>query len=140
MTVSKITILGGDYLKTVSQQVPLENLPSFLGGKCHCREGCTLSNAGPWQDPSLMEKIKSKRNSTSSVRSQRPNGQLQDGHNMTGSAPISQSDPAATLTTAPTPLLAATTLEPEPQSDQNAHIPDFDPMHGMTVVVSKVDA
>lgn len=77
VTVSKITILGSDYLKTVSQQIPLENLPMFLGGKCQCREGCTLSNAGPWQNPKLIENMKSKRNSTSSDISRRANGQTQ---------------------------------------------------------------
>ncbi|KLO09905.1 hypothetical protein SCHPADRAFT_833336 [Schizopora paradoxa] len=45
-TVAKISITNSnDILK---QQIPLENLPADLGGKCSCPGGCSLSDAGPW--------------------------------------------------------------------------------------------
>lgn len=61
VTVAKITILGHNYQSTLHAQIPKENLPSFLGGTCHCTQGCTLSDAGPWQDPALVEKAKGRR-------------------------------------------------------------------------------
>ncbi len=50
-TVAKIDILGSDYLKTIEQQIPLENLPKEFGGRCDCPGGCSLSDAGPWNPP-----------------------------------------------------------------------------------------
>jgi len=50
-TVAKISITNSnDVLK---QQIPLENLPVDLGGKCSCPGGCSLSDAGPWHDTSV---------------------------------------------------------------------------------------
>jgi hypothetical protein len=51
VTVSKIHVLGSGYQKELLAQVPPENLPVILGGTCECPGGCSLSNAGPWQDP-----------------------------------------------------------------------------------------
>jgi len=48
VTVSKIDILGSNYLDKVSLQIPAENLPKDLGGQCDCPGGCSLSDAGPW--------------------------------------------------------------------------------------------
>ncbi|TFK45472.1 hypothetical protein OE88DRAFT_1211080 [Heliocybe sulcata] len=48
VTVSKIDILGSNYLDKVLLQIPPENLPKDLGGKCECPGGCSLSDAGPW--------------------------------------------------------------------------------------------
>jgi len=53
VTVAKINILGSDYKKTLLAQIPVENLPTDLGGTCNCPGGCSMSNAGPWnQDTS----------------------------------------------------------------------------------------
>lgn len=64
VTLSKIQILSSDYLKVLAQQIPIENLPKFIGGGCTCPEGCTLSDAGPWQDKALVEKVKAKKAET----------------------------------------------------------------------------
>ena len=61
VTQAKITILGHNYQRTLYEQIPKENLPKFLGGTCNCAEGCTLSNAGPWQDASLCEQARGRR-------------------------------------------------------------------------------
>ncbi|KAJ0348831.1 hypothetical protein COL154_006526 [Colletotrichum chrysophilum] len=50
VTVSKINILGGGYQKELLNQIPPENLPKSLGGKCECQGGCEWSDAGPWQE------------------------------------------------------------------------------------------
>lgn len=56
-TVAKIHILSSDYKKVLLEQVPAESLPSFLGGSCQCSEGCEMSDAGPWKDVGLKEKL-----------------------------------------------------------------------------------
>ncbi|PWN41459.1 putative SEC14-phosphatidylinositol/phosphatidylcholine transfer protein [Ceraceosorus guamensis] len=48
VTVEKIRILGSGYEKELTEQIPPENLPASLGGTCNCPEGCSLSDAGPW--------------------------------------------------------------------------------------------
>ncbi|KIS71490.1 putative phosphatidylinositol(PI)/phosphatidylcholine(PC) transfer protein [Mycosarcoma maydis] len=48
VTVEKIKILGHKYQDELLQQIPAENLPVDLGGKCQCSGGCSLSDAGPW--------------------------------------------------------------------------------------------
>ena len=45
---AKYDILGTSYKDTLLKQIDEENLPSFLGGKCECPGGCSLSDAGPW--------------------------------------------------------------------------------------------
>ena len=47
-TVAKIHILGSDYKDELLRQVPEDSLPAFLGGKCSCPQGCSMSDAGPW--------------------------------------------------------------------------------------------
>ncbi|KAI0061678.1 CRAL/TRIO domain-containing protein [Artomyces pyxidatus] len=51
-TISKVSILGHDYQKTLLELVDAENLPESLGGSCLCEHagGCHLSNAGPWME------------------------------------------------------------------------------------------
>ncbi|KZT33274.1 hypothetical protein SISSUDRAFT_1011154 [Sistotremastrum suecicum HHB10207 ss-3] len=51
VTVAKISILGSSYQKDLLAQIPEENLPHDLGGKCRCAQGCSLSDAGPWNLP-----------------------------------------------------------------------------------------
>ena len=45
---ARIDILGASYKDTLLKQIDEENLPSYLGGKCDCPGGCSLSDAGPW--------------------------------------------------------------------------------------------
>ena len=49
-TRKKVTTLGSDYKKKLLEIIDEENLPSIIGGKCHCEPyGCIYSNAGPWK-------------------------------------------------------------------------------------------
>lgn len=50
VTVSKIEILGSGYKDKLLAQIPAENLPAEFGGKCKCAGGCSLSDAGPWNE------------------------------------------------------------------------------------------
>lgn len=158
VTVSKIQILSSDYMKVLGQQIPVENLPKFLGGGCECPEGCTLSNAGPWQDKELVEKVKAKKVSQNGVTTEDV---------ATGEA---ASTSPSTSTTAPAPAEAPGTAggivgeektkpEPAPSVTDNslkgdappslttssaapaaASIPATASGIPMTVVESKVDA
>lgn len=49
VTVAKITVMGGGYKETLLAQIPADNLPQEFGGMCHCVEGCSLSDEGPWK-------------------------------------------------------------------------------------------
>ncbi|KAI7875482.1 CRAL/TRIO domain-containing protein [Lichtheimia hyalospora FSU 10163] len=49
-TIEKIQILGKDFKDVLLQQIPAENLPTFLGGDCTCSHmpgGCVPSQAQP---------------------------------------------------------------------------------------------
>jgi hypothetical protein len=50
VTVAKISIPSGDGKKELLAQIPAENLPVDLGGTCACPGGCSLSDAGPWNE------------------------------------------------------------------------------------------
>ncbi|MCJ1314445.1 cytosolic factor, phosphatidylinositol/phosphatidylcholine transfer protein [Agyrium rufum] len=50
ITVAKIHVLGSGYQKELLQQIPAENLPQSLGGKCDCPGGCQLADLGPWTE------------------------------------------------------------------------------------------
>ncbi|KAG6841334.1 hypothetical protein C0991_012159 [Blastosporella zonata] len=50
VTVKKVTILGSKYADTLRDQIPVENLPKEFGGTCACAGGCSLSDAGPWNE------------------------------------------------------------------------------------------
>lgn len=114
VTVSKIDILSSDYVKTLAQQIPLENLPKFLGGKCECPGGCTLSNAGPWQDKALVEKVLAKNKAAKS----HANG----GAAAPAAAPAAErSAPAPSVdAAAPPPTSAAPVPAPAPAVQQAA--------------------
>jgi len=55
VTVAKINIVSSSSTQSeLLAQIPAENLPAiFPGGTCKCPQGCTLSDAGPWQDEKL---------------------------------------------------------------------------------------
>lgn len=48
VTQAKIQILGSSYQKDLLENIDADALPSDLGGTCRCKEGCSLSDAGPW--------------------------------------------------------------------------------------------
>ena len=50
VTVNKIDIIGTAYKDKLLAQIPAENLPKEFGGLCECVGGCSLSDAGPWED------------------------------------------------------------------------------------------
>ena len=50
VTVGKIDILNTAYRDKLLAQIPAENLPKEFGGLCECEGGCSLSDAGPWND------------------------------------------------------------------------------------------
>jgi hypothetical protein len=54
VTVEKISILGSNYQTELLKQIPADNLPAQFGGRCHCPEGCALSDDGPWQDSQYL--------------------------------------------------------------------------------------
>ena len=55
VTVNKIDIIGTAYRDKLLAQIPAENLPKEFGGLCECVGGCSLSDAGPWQDSQQEE-------------------------------------------------------------------------------------
>ncbi|SJX61471.1 probable SEC14-phosphatidylinositol(PI)/phosphatidylcholine(PC) transfer protein [Sporisorium reilianum f. sp. reilianum] len=61
VTVEKIKILGHKYQDELLHQIPAENLPKELGGTCSCPNGCSLSDAGPWntdEGRQIIEKVR----------------------------------------------------------------------------------
>ena len=53
-TKRKIAMLGSDYLDVLKKHIDMENLPTFLGGKCTCSHvdgGCLFGDVGPWNPP-----------------------------------------------------------------------------------------
>ncbi|KAH6879649.1 CRAL-TRIO domain-containing protein [Coprinopsis sp. MPI-PUGE-AT-0042] len=58
VTVAKIQILGSGFKDELIKQIPIENLPKEFGGLCECPGGCSLSDAGPWNEPGSLEAAK----------------------------------------------------------------------------------
>ncbi|KAH7427266.1 hypothetical protein KP509_10G036700 [Ceratopteris richardii] len=54
-TQRKIEVHGSNFASKLLELVDAENLPEFLGGACHCMEGCENSDAGPWKDVPFMQ-------------------------------------------------------------------------------------
>ena len=55
-TRSKIRVIGEDFMPALEEFLQVEDIPSFLGGKCTCSEfegGCLQSNIGPWNEYEL---------------------------------------------------------------------------------------
>ncbi|PHT99950.1 Phosphatidylinositol/phosphatidylcholine transfer protein SFH10 [Capsicum chinense] len=55
-TTQKIHVLGNKYKSKLLEIIDASELPEFLGGTCTCadKEGCMLSDKGPWNDPEIM--------------------------------------------------------------------------------------
>lgn len=58
VTRDKIQILGSNYIGELAKQIPLEQIPSIVGGKCQCPGGCLMSDAGPWNTPEGKEIVR----------------------------------------------------------------------------------
>ncbi|KAI5060095.1 hypothetical protein GOP47_0024515 [Adiantum capillus-veneris] len=54
-TQKKIEVHGSNFTSKLLELVDAENLPEFLGGACHCVEGCENSDAGPWKEVSFVQ-------------------------------------------------------------------------------------
>lgn len=55
VTQEKIKILGSNYQKELLEAIDADALPSDIGGTCKCKEGCSLSDAGPWKEHNLTD-------------------------------------------------------------------------------------
>ncbi|MBW0491284.1 hypothetical protein O181_030999 [Austropuccinia psidii MF-1] len=58
VTVKKIMILDSSYPKTLLLQISPDSLPKSLKGSCQCGGGCSLSDAGPWNDAAIVARAK----------------------------------------------------------------------------------
>ncbi|XP_021766876.1 phosphatidylinositol/phosphatidylcholine transfer protein SFH11-like [Chenopodium quinoa] len=60
-TAAKIQVLGTNFRSKLVEAIDPSNLPSFLGGECLCSDhgGCMLSDKGPWNDPEILQLLKS---------------------------------------------------------------------------------
>ncbi|XVF13372.1 hypothetical protein REPUB_Repub08aG0202600 [Reevesia pubescens] len=58
-TLTKIHVLGSNYLSNLIEVIDPSNLPAFLGGNCTCADygGCLLSDKGPWNNPEITEML-----------------------------------------------------------------------------------
>lgn len=79
VTTEKIQIIGSNSVAELGKQIPLENLPSLVGGKCECPGGCAMSDAGPWKTPEGEEIIK---------KVQEQKAQLKREYNQEGSGSV----------------------------------------------------
>ncbi|GJJ12303.1 hypothetical protein Clacol_006544, partial [Clathrus columnatus] len=59
VTAAKTNVLGRHYREALLAQIPEEpqNLPMDLGGTCQCVGGCSLSDAGPWQEVGQLKRM-----------------------------------------------------------------------------------
>jgi len=56
-TARKVTMIGSNYLKTLTDEIDQDQIPSFIQGNCDCVEfgkPCLLSDIGPWQDYRML--------------------------------------------------------------------------------------
>lgn len=58
VTAKKIMILDSNYPKVLLEHIPADSLPKALKGGCNCIEGCSMSDAGPWKDPTAVVQAK----------------------------------------------------------------------------------
>jgi len=147
VTVSKIDILSSDYVKTLAQQIPLENLPKFLGGKCECPGGCTLSNAGPWEDKELVQRVLAKNkaakdHASGKTRTPAAEAAAPAAEKVPASAPLPDAVPAPAASSAtPVPAVEPAAIEiPLPEPSAVDKIQQDLANVKMTVVESKVDS
>lgn len=86
-------------------------MPKFLGGKCECPGGCTLSNAGPWEDKELVQKVLAK------------NKAAKDHANGTTKTPAAEAAAPATEKA----FVAAPNAVPAPAASSLAPVPAVEP-------------
>jgi len=67
VTQAKIKILGSSYQKELLESIDADSLPSDLGGTCRCKEGCSLSDAGPWNQSEKAKEESKEEESTEEV-------------------------------------------------------------------------
>lgn len=74
VTREKIQILGSHYLGELAKQIPMESIPTTVGGKCQCPAGCSRSDAGPWNTPEGLEIIQKSKQHRELVKKDYLNG------------------------------------------------------------------
>ncbi|PIA36046.1 hypothetical protein AQUCO_03400146v1 [Aquilegia coerulea] len=58
-TASKIHVIGNKYQTELLEVIDSSQLPDFLGGSCSCSNGgCLVSEKGPWNDPEIVELLR----------------------------------------------------------------------------------
>lgn len=107
VTVAKIHVLGSGYLTELLQQIPAENLPKVIGGKCECPGGCEYSDEGPWNDPQWAKPPKWAQESTQDA------GVVQ-------SAPTDGAQESLEPKTTPAPAAVSAEAEPLTQTGDKA--------------------
>ena len=83
VTVEKIKILGSGYINELQEQIPIENLPESLGGKCNCPEGCSLSDAGPWnteEGRQIIQKVREEEKEKAAKHQRESSGAVENGN------------------------------------------------------------
>ncbi|KAJ3067023.1 cytosolic factor, phosphatidylinositol/phosphatidylcholine transfer protein [Podochytrium sp. JEL0797] len=53
-TAAKVKICGSNFIPTLLEFIPAENLPRQYGGTCECEGGCENQDVGPWNDGSVV--------------------------------------------------------------------------------------
>lgn len=149
VTVGKIQILGSDYIKVLAQQIPLENIPQRIGGKCQCPGGCELSNEGPWQNETLVKRVQEKQAREHQVTENGDKNALDEKKVEQKPAAVEAASVPASTAAITAPAATYASHSEKPIEDEVAVLSVSDGQNGvprstsqiqMTVVESKVDS